>query len=483
MQFGALRSDVICVAIVALRTQFMSAIQDLEFKKTDDVIVDGSTWAAIWHMSWPLLINMLTISVASFADVYVAGQLGSDSQAAIGIGGQVWFLMVLFAVALSAGTTALVSRYWGARDYDTAIEACRQSLIFALFFGIVSTVLGLICGPALFKLFGATAAVQKIGWEFLKFDLLSQTPFTILWVVNAIFRAKGNARVPMLLWCVMVVLIIALDVILCLGPVHLGVAGIGLAWTCASVIGLGLGLFILSRSDVGECLNFKLFKKHGISKEWMLKIFNIGFPACIQDLAWVGGNFLLFLIFAQTLDPTGCQAAWAISFRIEEMVAGMPIYALSMAAATIIGQNLGAQKPERATKAGWQIAAVGSVYNLLIGILLMIFALPISEHMSTAANVVDYSAKYFIICGLSEPFLALWMILFGAMQGAGYTKWPMWVSSFCMTMVRLPLAWYFTIGLHWGPSGTWFAMAVTTVAVGSLAAWRFKSGVWYKQPI
>jgi len=156
---------------------------------------------------------------------------------------------------------------------------------------------------------------------------------------------------------------------------------------------------------------------------------------------------------------------------------------LSMAVATIVGQNLGAQKPERATKAGWQIASVGSAYNLLIGILLMVFAQPISEHMSTAANVVDYSAKYFLICGLSEPFLAAWMILFGAMQGAGYTKWPMWVSSFCMTVVRLPLAWYFTLHLHWGPSGTWFAMAVTTVAVGTLAAWRFKSGVWRNQPV
>src|SRR5271154_4755288 len=98
----------------------------------DRVIVEGSTWAAIWHMSWPLLLNMLTISVASFVDVWVAGKLGKDAQAAIGIGGQIWFLMVILAVALSAGTTALVSRYWGAKDYEQAIEACRQSLLFSV---------------------------------------------------------------------------------------------------------------------------------------------------------------------------------------------------------------------------------------------------------------------------------------------------------------------------------------------------------------
>jgi putative MATE family efflux protein len=461
----------------------MVVVQNLELNAADDIIVDGSTWAAIWHMSWPLLINMLTISVASFADIWVAGRLGSDAQAAIGIGGQVWFLMVLFAVALSAGTTALVSRHWGAREFDTAVEACRQSLIFALLFGIVSTILGLLCGPTLFKLFGASPSVQVAGWEFLKYDLLSQTPFTILWVVNAIFRAKGNARVPMLLWCVMTVLVIGLDIGLCLGPLHLGCAGIGLAWTCASVIGLSLGLYILRKSDVGHCLDLKLFKEHGISKEWMLKLFNIGLPACIQDLAWVGGNFLLFLIFAQTQDPTGCQAAWAVSFRTEEMIAGMPIYALSMAVATIVGQNLGAKKPERATRAGWQVAVLGSGYNLIVGLILMVFAQPIAHHMSTDAHVVAYCADYFLICGLTEPFLALWLILFGAMQGAGYTKWPMWVSSFCMTVVRLPVAWFFTIQMHWGPSGTWFGIALTTVAVGILAAWRFKTGVWRDQKI
>src|SRR5437660_7969452 len=98
----------------------------------DDVIIRGSTWAAIWHMSWPLLLNMATISVASFADIWVAGKLGSDVQAAIGIGGQIWFFMIMLTVALSAGTTALVSRYWGARDFATTVEAARQSLIFGL---------------------------------------------------------------------------------------------------------------------------------------------------------------------------------------------------------------------------------------------------------------------------------------------------------------------------------------------------------------
>jgi putative MATE family efflux protein len=462
----------------------MVSTQDRELtSNSDDIIVEGSTWAAIWHMSWPMLVNMLTISLASFADVWIGGKLGSDAQAAIGIGGQVWFLMVLFAVALSSGTTALVSRYWGAREYDQAIEACRQSLLFSVIFGVCSVTLGLLCARPFLHMLGASPAVEKVGWDFLQIDLLSQIPFTTLWVLNAIFRAKGNARVPMFLWGLMTVLIISLDYLLCLGPFHMGVAGIGTAWLIAGTIGVSLGLVILSKSDVADCLNPKLIIEHGLSKKWMLRILNVGLPACIQDLAWVGGNFLLFLIFAKTSNPTACQASWAVGFRAEEMVAGMPIYALSMAVATIVGQNLGAQKPERAERAGWQVATIGGVYNLIVGIVLILLARPIAQHMSTDAAVVDYTTQYFQINGITEPFLAMWLILFGAMQGAGYTKWPMWASSICMTVLRLPVAWYFTINMHWGPAGTWLGMAVATVSVGLLAVWRFKTGVWKYQKI
>ncbi len=117
-----------------IRRPIMSVVvDDKTEQRADDVIIRGTTWAAIWHMSWPLLLNMFTISIASFADVWVAGKLGSDTQAAIGICGQIGFFMIMLAVALSAGTTALVSRFWGAGDFKGAVEAARYSLIFRLY--------------------------------------------------------------------------------------------------------------------------------------------------------------------------------------------------------------------------------------------------------------------------------------------------------------------------------------------------------------
>jgi Na+-driven multidrug efflux pump len=103
--------------------------------------------------------------------------------------------------------------------------------------------------------------------------------------------------------------------------------------------------------------------------------------------------------------------------------------------------------------------------------------------MSADPTITQYTTEYFQICGLSQPFLAMWLILFGAMQGAGYTKWPMWVGVMAMTVFRLPLAWILTITMHMGPPGTWLAMALSTVLVGVLALWRFKTGCWKTQQI
>lgn len=449
----------------------------------DDVIIRGSTWAAIWHMSWPLVLNMATISVASFADIWVAGQLGSDVQAAIGIGGQIWFFMIMLTVALSAGTTALVSRFWGARDLQTTIEAARQSIVFGIFFGISSAGVGIaICRPLLHFL-GASPQVEALGWDYLKFDLLSHIPYTMLWICNSIFRAKGNARIPMGIMAFITMLVILLDLGLCLGPLHLGISGIGLSWLIAGSIGVSISFYLLKRSEIGSCLDFSSIWKTGFSREWFSRLMTIGIPACVQDLAWVGGNFVLFLIFAKTAFPTACQASWAVGLRLEEMVAGMPIYALSMAVATIVGQNLGAQQPARAEQAGWQVAAVGTGINAFFGALMFFAAWPIARMMSSDPKVIEYSVQYLQIVGISEPFVAAWLILSGAMQGAGYTRWPMWATVICLAVLRLPLAWLLTIPQNLGPMGTWIAVSVSSICVGTAVIWRFKTGVWKHQKV
>jgi putative MATE family efflux protein len=449
----------------------------------DEVITKGSTWAAIWHMSWPLFVNMITISVGSFADIWVAGQLGSDVQAAIGLGGQVWFFFVLLAVALSSGTNALVSRFWGARDLENTIIAARQSLMFSVIFGVSSALVGLILARPTLAFLGASQAVQDQGWEYLKYDMAAHVPFTILWIANSIFRAKGDPRVPMWTMAMVIAIVIVLDLGLCIWPFHIGIAGIGMSWGLAAVLGVAVSFYILAKSEIGKCLDVKEMIKHGMSCEWFVRLMKIGIPACLQDLSWVGGNFVLFLIFALTAYPTACQAAWAVGLRVEEMFGGMPVYALSMAVATIVGQNLGAKQPARAEKAGWQVTMIGAGLNTLVGLSLFFGADLIAHLMSTDPRVIQYSRDYLQVVGLSEPFVAIWLILMGAMQGAGYTKWPSIATIFSLVVFRLPLAYLLTVYLKQGPIGTWFAIAFSSFLVGSIMVWQYRRGTWKHQEV
>lgn len=448
----------------------------------DAVITQGSTWAAIWHLAWPLMGQMSVIALASFCDVYVAGKMGSDVQAAIGICGQIWFLMMLVTVALSVGTNALVSRYWGAKDMDMAVKAARQAMTFGFVFGGVSAACGLLAARPLLVLLGASSEVQKLGWDFISVDLLSQIPFTVVWVAHSIWRSKGNARVPMVNWIIMALIVVSLDFALCIHPFQIGISGIGWSWVVAAVVGTIINVVLLKKTEMRECVNFKLMVKEGLSKDFMWRLLKIGIPACINDLVWIGSCCTFFLIFAQTKNPTACQASWAVGFRLEEIVSSLPLHAFSMAVATIVGQNLGAKQPQRAQRAGWQVAALGAGYTSLMAVILICFGAEIAKHMSKDTLVLKYVKDYLQIVGVAQPFVALWMILYGAMQGAGYTIFPMWMSVLCLLLLRLPLAYYLTktyfYGVEDGPIGCWISVAISAAIIGLLACWMFISGKW-----
>lgn len=454
--------------------------KSVERSATDELIISGSLWRAIWQLSWPLYLNMMVISVASMCETWVGGQLGPATQAAIGLCGQIWFFMIILVVALATGTNALVSRFWGAGDYDNAILAGRQALLFSVFFGIFSCVVGLLaCRPILHGL-GASAEVEELGWQFMRFDMIGQIPITIHWVNNSIFRARGNTVIPLLTMIVVVLLVVLLNLGLCIYPFHFGISGQGVAWTLASVVGLSLSLFLQSRGRMKACL---ALKGPGLSREWFDRIMKIGIPACIQDFAWVGGNFVLLAILARTAHPTACEAAWTIGMRVEETFGGMPIFALGAAVATIVGQNLGAAKPGRAETGGWQVTALGAAYNLAVGIFMFLAARQIASLMSTDQCVIEISTQYLQIVGIVQPFAAVWMVLSGALQGAGYTRWPMVVTVISLIVFRLPLAWLLTVTLGLGPAGTWVSVAASTVLVGLMLIVQFRRGSWKLQKV
>jgi Na+-driven multidrug efflux pump len=209
----------------------------------------------------------------------------------------------------------------------------------------------------------------------------------------------------------------------------------------------------------------------------------IGVPSSISDLAWTLGWFSMFLIFSTTKNPTACQASWSIGVRIEELATYLPIYALHSTVATIVGQNLGAGNPDRAFAAGWKIWLIGFMYSIVVAMIMIFRAEQIASALSTDVFVRLYAAEYLQCIGISQPFVATYIILFGAMRGAGYTKWPMWTSIFTLLILRLSLAWLLTRFFSDGPLGCWISITVTATILGLCSVWRFKSRIWQLQTV
>ena len=446
-------------------------------------IVHGSLWLAIWDMSWPTLLNMCIWGLGSFVDMWVAGRLDADAQAAMGIGWQIRYLVMMLTMAMAVGTTAIVSRYYGAGDLKNAIEASKQSLIFAGVFGVASIVIGFLACKSILLLLGASAGVQEQGWNFLRFAVISNLPSTLLWITQSIFRAIGAPRLAMMTSVVAVSLIMVLDVLFCIWPLRMGIGGIGLAWIIASSAGFAWNVVKLRDSEIAACLHIVDSLRQGISKEWFMRFIKIGLPGCIQDVAVIVGCFGLFYILSHTGQPTVNQAAWSVGWRIEEIVVFLPMVALNIAIATIVGQNLGAGQYKRAEDASWKMAYLGFAINVVVAIILWCFAPLIANLVSSDIAVAAASVDYLHSIAWSEPLAAISIIFSGAMQGAGYTRVPMTIIIICLDILRLAAAWYLTVNLSLGANATWIVMAITSAMAGIAMALTFKYGRWKHQTV
>lgn len=443
-------------------------------------IIQGPLWQVIWVLTWPILINMISFGIGTFADTWVAGRLSADAQAAMAIGWQIRYFMMMLTMALEVGATALVSRYYGAHDKHNAIEASRQSLIWGGIFGIISICIGLPTSKLLLHMLGASPQVEEQGWQYLQYSLIANIPTTLLWTTQSIFRAIGDSRQAMETTVLGTVLVIIFDFMFCLYPLQVGIGGIGISWILAGSIAFLWNVSQLARSEINACLKIIDSMQWSVLKEWFLRIMKIGVPGCLQEIAVILGSFGLFSILAFTNQPAINQAAWGIGWRLEEVIILLPMFALSTAISIIVGQNLGANQPERANNATWKMIFAGVCINLVIALMLYLFAPSIANIMSNDAAVASATTNYLYLIAWSEPF-AVWFIFAGAMQGAGYTKVPMIITIICLFVIRLILSWYLTVICHFGANGTWLAMAISTVLAMLLMTIDFMLGKWKHQ--
>lgn len=447
------------------------------------ILRDRELHGAVWNLAWPSVAAMLLQTVNSLLDVFFVGHLPNSKSAlaATGVGGQVLFLMISLAMGISVGTIALVARFIGARDSKSAEHAAGQSLSLSL-------ILGIVVGSVFY--FGRTVIV---GWlldstanpqsaslcvQFLSAALLASVPMFLLNVLMGTFRGLGDARTPMLIQSAMVATHITCNALLIyglLGFPHLGVRGAGTAFAISNYLGVVLYLFALVKhSPLGGALHRKHLR---LRSAWATRILKIGIPAAVQAVVRTLAMMSFTSLLARTLDAEAGVAALQIGLRAEA-IAFMPGFGYSVAASTLVGQSLGARKPDRAERCGWAATWQSLLVMSCMAIIFFVFASSMAAAFTHDPTVRRLGAAYLRIAAFSEPFLALGMVLTGALQGAGDTVAPTYITILTMWLLRLPLAWFLMFTMRLQTNGAWIAMATSTVVGGLMTAQLFRKGKW-----
>lgn len=424
-----------------------------------------------------MLLVMFLNFLVGLTDIYVAGFLGPEIQAVVGFVGELYFFIIIVANAISIGTVAMLSRAVGAGNFTTALSTARQSLIFGAVCAVTLMASGFLFYDQLISLAGFTGNIREAAAEFFIIFAVALVPNYIVILSNAVFRAGGEVRLTLVAMFFVSAINIALDFILVFGLFSfdgIGYRGIAYATAASMTAGMMICVYLFSKS---RWKNIFSGTWH-LSADLIRKIFLLSWPMALLQVSWNTGNIVLYNILSRL--PEGsitAMAALTSGLRIEAVIY-LPVFALNMAASVLTGQNLGAGFAERAERIGWKISLSGVLFVSILALPVFIWAEAVSSTVAQDRYVLDETARYLRIMMLSEPFMALSLILGGCLQGAGDTKGTMLVIVFTLWIIRLPLAYFFSIIAGYGAYGVWLAMVTSMFFQGIVMTIRFKKGKW-----
>lgn len=432
----------------------------------------------VLFLVWPIIIASLLQSVVGIADMIMVGRLGAQPLAAVGMGRFIFMVVIIFILAVSTGAQALVARYTGAKDKEQVTWVVDQALILSVIVTALLATIGLLFSPFFLRLLGAEPEVIALGIPYMRIIFAGLLFMVLNFIINAILQGAGDTRTPLKIMALINALNIILNYLLIFGigffP-QLGIIGAAWGTIIARFVGGGIGLWVLASDRFAA--RTLLHKRFKLNLTLISKIIRIGLPAGVQGLVRSGAGMILMRFVAMTVHSTYAVAAFSIGFQIEA-VSFMPGLAFGAVAMTLVGQNLGARKPERAEKSSSSAAALAALFMSGMGLLLFLFARPIIGIFSTNSYVIDIGVDFLRIMAYSQPFLALIMVFSGGLRGAGDTMTPLKYTAIHGWLIRLPLAYILAFLLEFQTTGIWWAMTISTITQGLATWWYFNQGRW-----
>ena len=436
---------------------------------------EGSIARVTFLLAIPMILEMSLESVFAVVDMVFVASLGTEAVATVGLTEAVITLLYAVAIGLSMGTTALIARRIGEKAPEKASVAAAQAIWLGLFVSVVVGLIGLFFARDILVMMGADDIVLATGENYTRLMFGGSFTIVFLFLVNAIFRGAGDATIAMRALCLANGINILLDpcFIYGLGPFpELGVTGAAVATNIGRGTGMLYGLYYLCGG--GGRIRLHLANL-GVKLEIILSLIRISTGGIAQFL--VATASWVFLMQIVSGFGSSAVAGYTIAVRVV-MFSMLPAWGLGNAAATLVGQNLGANQPDRAETTVWRIAKYNAIYMGLTSVVLLVFTRPIVQLFTAEPEVVEYSVQCLHIFAFGYVFWGFGMAIIQAFNGAGDTMTPTYINVFCFWCVQIPLAYVLALIIGMGPQGVFWAVFVSEVLAGIVGVAVFTRGKW-----
>ena len=448
----------------------------LAIKGTEKDFTTGSINRALILLSIPMVLEMAMESLFAIVDAFFISKLDSENAlATIGLTESFMFIVISIAMGVSMAGTAMVARRIGEKNHEEAADSAVQTLIIATLFSIILGFVGFYYSDDLLRLMGGSPDLISEGHNYTKIILSLNIVLMFLFAINAIFRGAGDASIAMRTLWLSNGLNLILDpcLIFGLGPFpELGLTGAAIA-TC---IGRGIGvMYQLHHLTNGSSLIHITTKNLKVIWPMIIKLLNVSIGGAGQHL--LASASFIFLIRIVSQFGSEALAGYTVAWRII-MFTLLPSWGLAMAAATLVGQNLGAGLPDRAETSVWRAAIGNMAFLAFLSFCFMFSAEPLVRIFSDNPEVIRNGVLSLRIVTAGYIFYAYEMVIGQAFNGAGDTITPTVMNFVAFWIIQIPLAYYLSTSLSWGPTGVYFAIAISSSILAIIAIYVFRQGKW-----
>jgi len=443
----------------------------------------GNLRRAIIILAIPMILEMSMESVFALVDLFFVGHLPNSTHTIQTVSLTESILSIIYSIAfgISMAATAIVARRVGEKNKDEAAHSAMQTIWLAIFVAIIISVLGFVFAADILRVLGAEQETITMGSTYTKIMMLSSIVIMMLFLINGIFRGAGNASMAMKsLWLANVCNIILCPVFIRgFGPVPaFGLNGAAMATVTGRAVGVCYQLYHLFKGNA----TIKIVRRH-LNIDWSIikSVLNIASPATLQFIISSGSWIVLSRLVAETGHSVG-SAGYQTAIRVVIFFI-LPAWGLSNATATLVGQNLGANQPERAEQSVYETAKFNGIFMGIVSLIFLFGAYPIISFFTYDEDIKTIAVQALRIMASGYIFYGIGMVMGNAFNGAGDTWTPTWISLVCFWFFQIPLAYTLTLYSKLGLEGVFVSVPVAETLVAIVAWYFFKKGKWKKKVV